>query len=512
MRRRDVRSALLLAPFLLAACATAARDLAPARSDRPWTPAIRADGEILPGAPPASAPRSDNAYILPSNRALARLPSPPPTLDLRHAYTLPELIDLAQSSNPLTRVAWDDARNAALAAGIVESAYLPNVSAGIVGAYQLGRNSNSVGGASVASDVTASGAIAAVSVQWLLFDFGERSALLAAAGEGSVISNIAFTAAHQRVIYNVSLAFYADAAARARLHTAVKSLRDAEAVAAAAEDRFRRGIGTVVALAQARQATAQARLAKVEAAGAAQDAYFALISAIGISPFTQIRIADLSHRTLSPALIGPIEDFVSAALARRPDMLGADAAEKASLADLRAARAEFLPKVFLSATGSYLSGGLAVTALPGVGQQASTVNLSGNHFGSTILMGVTIPLYSGGDRAALLAQARANVDKAGATLTSVRNEAIREIVKAENAVKTNLSAYAAAGALAAAAQTTFDASLVSYLHGVGPITDVTIAEAQLLQARDAETDAYSMALTAAASLALSAGTLGAAPR
>nr|MBW4093501.1 TolC family protein [Pseudomonadota bacterium] len=82
----------------------------------------------------------------------------------------------------------------------------------------------------------------------------------------------------------------------------------------------------------------------------------------------------------------------------------------------------------------------------------------------------------------------------------------------ENAVKTSLSAYAAAGALASAAQTTFDASLGSYLHGVSPITDVTMAEAELLQARNAEADAYSMALTAAATLALSAGTLGAAPR
>ncbi len=140
------------------------------------------------------------------------------------------------------------------------------------------------------------------------------------------------------------------------------------------------------------------------------------------------------------------------------------------------------------------------------------VDLSGNHFGSTVLMGVTIPLYRGGDRAALLAQARAKVDKAGGVLDRVRNGTIREIVEAEDAVKTGLSAYAAAGALASAARTTFDASLASHPHGVGPIADVTTAEAQLLQAHGVETDAYSMALTAAASVALSAGTLGAAPR
>jgi outer membrane protein len=38
-----------------------------------------------------------------------------------------------------------------------------------------------------------------------------------------------------------------------------------------------------------------------------------------------------------------------------------------------------------------------------------------------------------------------------------------------------------------------------------------LAESQLLQAKDATTDAYNIALSAAATLALSTGTLGAAP-
>jgi hypothetical protein len=45
---------------------------------------------------------------------------------------------------------------------------------------------------------------------------------------------ITFTFAYQQVIYSVSLAFYANAAAQAHLATAVKSLRDAEEVQAAA--------------------------------------------------------------------------------------------------------------------------------------------------------------------------------------------------------------------------------------------------------------------------------------
>src|SRR6202012_3184266 len=111
------------------------------------------------------------------------------------------------------------------------------------------------------------GTVSALSVQWLLFDFGQREAVVDAAKQGSVISNIAFTAAHQQLIYGIALAFYAHAAAKARLATATQSLKNAQAVQTAAEDRYQHGFGTVTEVAQARQGTAQANLAVVQATG-----------------------------------------------------------------------------------------------------------------------------------------------------------------------------------------------------------------------------------------------------
>ena len=60
-------------------------------------------------------------------------------------------------------------------------------------------------------------------------------------------------------------------------------------------------------------------------------------------------------------------------------------------------------------------------------------------------------------------------------------------------------------------QTTLDPALASYRNGVGSITDVTLAERQLLVAKNAATDAYSTAFSSAATLALAAGVLGSAP-
>ncbi len=94
----------------------------------------------------------------------------------------------------------------------------------------------------------------------------------------------------------------------------------------------------------------------------------------------------------------------------------------------------------------------------------------------------------------------------------MRDEATREVVAAGNNLKTSLSALGAAEALASATQITFDAALDAYRHEVGSITDVTRAETALLEAQNTSTDAYSAALTSAATLALAAGTLGASPQ
>jgi outer membrane protein TolC len=509
MRRLDRALAAALAAASLAGCATSALEMAPARPDRPWTPATTGEGEIIAGA----RPRADAGagYVLPANPQLATLPPPPPGVAAGKAYTLEDLIDLAERSNPQTRIAWDEARRAALEAGIAEAAYRPQITASVVAAYQVSDTHNAAAGIGVGGENSAHGAISAVSVQWLLFDFGERAAVVEAARQESVIANIAFTAAHQQLIHDVSLAYYAHGAAQARLATAGQTLKDAQLVQAAAEDRRQHGVGTVIEVDQARQATAQAQLNLVQATGTAEDAYLALVVAMGISPLSRLQVADVAGRKLTPALAAPVEDVVRASVSRRPDVLAAYAAEKASLARVRAAQAEFKPKAFLSTTGAYNTGSLDISAIPGVGQTGPTVNINGQRLGASVLAGVTVPLYDGGVRAAALARARAASDSAEARLDHVRDAAVRDIVVASNALRTSLAAYSASQALATASQTSFDAALDAYRSGVGSITELTLAESQLLQAKNAASDAYSTALSAAASLALATGALGAAP-
>lgn len=524
-RTRDglVRSLTVACALSLGAgCAGSSMKLAPPRPDRPWIPETTKEGEIRAGEPPKhDVPEQSTSYDLPRNERLAE-PIPRTVVDAGHAYSLAELIDIAQSNNPLTRVAWNVARDAALAVGIARSSYLPRLTAAAVGGFRSAEGNQTVStdtgipGVGTVSGGTAdrdnsTGIIASIGLQWMLFDFGERSALLDASKQIAVASNVTFTAAHQQVAYGVTVAFYTHATAVRRVAMVERALANAKDVEEAAQLRLQQGQGTSVDVAQARQATAQAALRAVQARGAAQSTYFDLLLKMGISPTARLRVEEVPIRPMSATLMDLTDTAIRDAVGRRPDVLAAYANAKAAEATVGAARAAFYPKIFASGNVAYSTGGLNVTTIPAVGQELPTVNLSGHHFSGTILAGVAIPIWDGGVRSALLAQSHNRVDSANAVLKHAREEAIQQIVSADTALRTSLALLSAATALEEASTTTFDAALASYRSGVGTVTVATMAESGLLDARIARGDAFSAVQIAAASLAFATGSVATSP-
>src|SRR5256885_17107126 len=105
-------------PFVIIAIAIA-RDDAPPAPVRPWAPPTlpRYEGELRHYEPT----EAERRYY--------------PAIDPRKTYNLAELIDIAQRTNPETRVAWERARMAAAAVGLTESAYYPYIVAAAAGGY-----------------------------------------------------------------------------------------------------------------------------------------------------------------------------------------------------------------------------------------------------------------------------------------------------------------------------------------------------------------------------------------
>ena len=104
--------------FLAIAAATARNDPLPS-SDRPW-------------APPQLPKYEDE---LAGRKRVEVEGTPKISIDARKVYGLAELIDIAERSNPETRVAWERARQAAAAVGLSESAYYPYLAASAAAGY-----------------------------------------------------------------------------------------------------------------------------------------------------------------------------------------------------------------------------------------------------------------------------------------------------------------------------------------------------------------------------------------
>src|ERR1700751_2645410 len=161
---------------LLGAC-NDTRDLAPASPDTPWQFEPSKEAPAAP-APAAAARR----FTVPENTAV-QLPSPA-DIDPNHVYSLVELIDIAQRRNPATRVAWEQARQAAINVGIARAAYLPALTASAVTGWEhfvTPFPSNLVPQGFIIFN--AQEAIPQLAVNYLLLDFGGRAAAVEAAGE-----------------------------------------------------------------------------------------------------------------------------------------------------------------------------------------------------------------------------------------------------------------------------------------------------------------------------------------
>ena len=57
-------------------------------------------------------------------------------IDPDKVYDLPELIDIAERTNPQTRIAWERARQAAAGVGLTRSAYFPYLVASAGAGYE----------------------------------------------------------------------------------------------------------------------------------------------------------------------------------------------------------------------------------------------------------------------------------------------------------------------------------------------------------------------------------------
>jgi outer membrane protein len=416
----------------------------------------------------------------------------------RH-YNLAELIDLAQRINPETREAWEQARQAALAVGLVDSSYAPQISIEAIAGIQRTPlpipTTVNPKGYFISNTVEA---IPTVALKWLLFDFGRRDGQEQAARANSFVANVGFTGVHQKLIFAVSRAYFSLGAARGRVTAAEQALKTAETVQDAAQSRRERGLATVVVVAQAQRQTAQARLNLTRASGDERTAYANLVAAIGLPADTHIDITDSSEQALPAEPPENLSALVQAALRSRPDVIAALGKIEAAEGEVKSKRADHYPTISLIGQVYQNMGSLSSDGSP-----YSSVNKPGGN----ILLTLSWPLFDGGTRNTRDSVAQSQVAAARDKLAEVRDAAVQQVVSAYSDLRTSLAAYAAAVTVREASQTSYDAAFDAYLHGVGTYTDVATEQTALARADSDKEDAHANVFTAAAALAFATGAI-----
>jgi outer membrane protein TolC len=496
------------------------KDPAPPAADKPWSPP-RLEKYERELAQTSSRETPDAAKV---------------AINPNKVYDLPELIDLAQRNNPDTRIAWERARQAAAAVGLTESFYYPYLMASAGAGYdrafipfptlvtdlrpvarQLAANPQAalqsletqkqklpnvsiVGGGTLTTEAVASRA--ALSVKWLLLDFGERRAVVDAAKERLMMANVGFNATHQKIVFEVTQKFYAFGNARQRVIVGKSAFHAAQTVEQAVKAKLDHGLALKPELLQAQQQSAQFAFDLEAAMGEESDAQVALVESLGILPTTRLQVADLAGKPLPAAPERSVDALIDLALSQRPDLVAKLANLHAKEAEVRKARAEYYPKVAIA-------GHVSETRLEVSIEDSSYFGGTEPTYGAAIT--VELPIFDGFARREKLRAAEAERRAAESELSGARDAVVREVWKAHTDFKTALRKQEAAAKLLEAAENANAAVLDSYQHGLSTYVEVVNAQRNVTAARSVGHDTRSAIFTSAAALALSIGELAKPP-
>jgi outer membrane protein TolC len=424
--------------------------------------------------------------------------------DAQKVYELAELIDLAERINPETKVAWEQAKQAASAVGLVQSQYYP-----VLALQAAANDAREPAPLPITTtkagfmDVELQQASPVATLDWVLLDFGRRKAGVRAAQYQLLGANLGFNARHQEIVFKVQSAFYQLSTARGRINVAQSSLDSAVKVEEAAEERYKHGLATAPDVSQARQQAAQAAFDFEAVQVEERDAMVALAEAIGILPTTPLQVEDFSRLPIPTNLEHSVELVIDRTLEQRPDLLAKLAILREKEADIRRARAEYYPDLSFqgAAGGTFDRAGISVDGqkLPWTSTQQPTWGVG---------LALTWSLFDGGARKRKLEVAKSAREAAQHDLTDSRDKAISQVWRYYSDTKLAIRRLEVAAALVDASEKSYQQTFEAYKNGLSSLVDLLAARRDLSQAEYTQLDTRATVLESTAALAFASGDLG----
>src|ERR1700678_1667677 len=416
-------------------------------------------------------------------------------IEADHPYTLSELVDLAERHNPSARDAWNNTGATAARLGIARSDLLPAVNAVAL--------ANTTREGLVFDDFFVQETLGIfqpmLQLNYLIFDFGARSARIDEARQQLLGANLTFNRTFLDVLFETMRRYYDLLNAVGQRDAAQANFDNAETVRKAVEARLTVGLATLPDALEARSAAAQANFTLQSAIGDVDIRRGNLLSLLGAAPSQHLQVQPLAEIPTPEHMDIDVHDATERSLSLRPEIGEQTAERDAARAEIRAARSAFFPTLqFQGQVGEFRAYGKQ-DLFPGTytGPQGEwNVNVT-----------LEWDLFDGGRRSNQLAEARAVERRAQAQIDQTRDDVEQHVWTAYVTVRTAFYQRDAAAALLAASQSSYNAALRSYELGLRSTVDVVSAQRTLAQALSSDVSARTTLLTGLAGLAYRTGDL-----
>jgi outer membrane protein len=429
-----------------------------------------------------------------SDGQLCRQGVPPAPLPLFEA------IERSLCGSPRTRSAWAGVKAAAAGLGLAKSAYLPTVD--VTAQYSRDHAQTTVDGPpDLGTRYTQNYDSESVSLAWVLYDFGGRSAALKSGKQLLLAAQANQNTALQAAFATTATHYYAAQAAAAKVESTRRIEAGSQKSLDAAAARYNTGVAPVTDQLQANTAHAQAVYERAAAEGAYQAALGVLAVDMSLPPDTMLTMPPLDAGALpNSEFVHAVHDLLDEATQNHPSVVAAKAQWQAALANVDITRAQGLPKISL--TGTFTHADEPLNANIG------TLTYPAHVRDATAGISVTMPLFEGFAGSYRVRQAEAEAQVQEQALRDAQQQVAIAVWTGVQTLEADTENLRNIDVVVQSARAAFDAARQRYASGVGTILELLSSQTVLAGAEQQYITAQLEWRAARLQLAASLGNLG----
>ncbi|MGV2293298.1 TolC family protein [Trinickia sp. YCB016] len=410
--------------------------------------------------------------------------------------TMVDAVTRALCNSPVTQKAFAMARSRTAQVGVAKAAYLPTVN-GTLGAErdQTAQTYDYSGFPSITQRAQGNAKYGSLDLNWVLFDFGQRSATLKNAKQLMLAAYANYDDALQTAFADAAQAYLDAATAAASLEAARLAQDMAQQVQEAASAKHQAGAGTLADELQAETAYSKAVLSRVTEEGKFKTAEGKLAIMMGFDADTPLALASQDSPPADAYFLDAIDSLITEAQQQHPKLRAARASLDAARSQVDVAREQGLPTVSL--TGS-------LSRNNPVDQQTANTSLRERVIGIQI----SIPLFEGFARGYRIEDAQAQAKAAEADLADAERQVAEEVWSSYQALISATGSLNETKTLVKIAGESLRVARGRYRAGVGTIIELLNAQSAAADAQQEQVHSFAMWRSARLKLAESLGQLG----